>query len=154
MKVLFVCRHNSCRSIIAEAAALQVLTEDFDIRSAGSDPTGSVQPQVLEFLKSLDISTDEFRSKSWEEFTGFHPDFVITVCDTVHHEACPNWLGDGIRVNWSMDNPLLHEHESTELALQNTYQTLRNRLIQLSELPLEQMSHEDQKVALNELGNK
>ncbi|NVJ58245.1 MAG: arsenate reductase ArsC [Vibrionaceae bacterium] len=154
MKLLFVCRHNSCRSILAEAVAQRVLPNNYEIRSAGSEPTGEIQPQVIEFLKSIEVDTGTFRSKSWEEFIGFHPDFVISVCDTVHHEACPNWLGDGVRVNWSLDNPLADESASAKGALQDTYQILRERLVKLADLPLTQMSHEEQKTVLTQLGTE
>ena len=104
--VLILCTGNSARSIIAEAILRHHGRDRFNAFSAGSKPTGTVNPLSLELLKKLDYDTDNLRSKSWDEFTGedapqIH--FFITVCDSAAGETCPLWPGKPITVHWSID---------------------------------------------------
>ena len=89
--VLFLCTGNSARSILGEYLLRQVGGSRFQTFSAGSFPTGKVNPFAIELLKeTYEIDTSEARSKSWEEFEGIQFDFIITVCDNAR-EACPVW---------------------------------------------------------------
>ncbi|MGP8307717.1 arsenate-mycothiol transferase ArsC [Vibrio sp. YIC-376] len=104
MKVLFVCKHNASRSILAEAIAKKQLPSHFQIASGGSHPKGEINPRIARYLQNHDIDPTQFHSTSWEERLDFHPDLIITVCDKVHNEACPNWLSSGIRVAWDLES--------------------------------------------------
>ncbi len=102
MKILFICRHNSSRSILAEAIAQRHLPTHFEIASGGSHPKGAINPKLAEYLSDHGFDISELRSTSWEEQLTFHPDLIITVCDSMHNETCPNWLSSGIRVAWDL----------------------------------------------------
>lgn len=105
MKLLFVCTHNRCRSILAEAICRAEAGDVFDVRSAGSQPAGEVYPGTLNFLQQQGISTDGLQSQSWDEFAGFNPDVVITVCDSAAGESCPLWMGNSLKVHWGLSDP-------------------------------------------------
>ncbi|WP_430462867.1 arsenate reductase ArsC [Thalassolituus sp. LLYu03] len=105
MKLLFVCTHNRCRSILAEAICRDEAGDVFDVRSAGSQPAGVVFPGTLNFLTAHNIRTDGLQSQSWDEFAAFNPDVVITVCDSAAGEACPLWMGSSLKVHWGLTDP-------------------------------------------------
>ena len=105
LKLLFICTHNRCRSILAEAISRHVAGDVFDVRSAGSQPAGIVFDGTLNFLHEQGISTAGLRSESWDVHEAFKPDVVITVCDSAAGEACPLWMGNAIRVHWGLSDP-------------------------------------------------
>ena len=101
--VLFVCTHNSARSIIAEGLLNHLGRGRFRAYSAGSHPAGAVQPLALAVLAQMGLPTDGYRSKSWAEFAGAGApamDFVLTVCDQAAGEACPVWPGQPMTAHW------------------------------------------------------
>jgi arsenate reductase len=145
MKILFVCRHNASRSILAEAIAKQCLPVYFEVASGGSNPKGDINPRVAKYLDHMGVNSSEFHSTSWEERIGFHPDVVITVCDTMHNELCPNWLADGIRVAWDLE-PLPDEEASDaefNRHCDKVTASLRRRITHLGSLDLSSMSRDD-----------
>lgn len=114
LKLLFVCTHNRCRSILAEAIANQTAGDVFEVKSAGSQPAGVVFPGTIQFLKSQGIDTRSLSSESWDVHESFKPDVVITVCDSAAGETCPLWMGKSIRIHWGLQDPSkLPENEQT-----------------------------------------
>jgi arsenate reductase len=107
MRVLFLCTGNSARSIFGEYLLRRIGQGRFETYSAGTEPTGEVNPFALQVLRELyHISATEARSKSWEEFSAVRFDFVITVCDNAR-ETCPVWPGQPIIAHWGLPDPAL-----------------------------------------------
>jgi len=106
-KILFLCTGNSARSILAEYLIKRTARDKFESYSAGSFPTGKVNPYALRVLKELyHIDASDARSKSWEEYQSIEFDFVITVCDNAR-ESCPYWPGQPIVAHWGVPDPAL-----------------------------------------------
>ncbi len=127
--VLFLCTHNSARSVIAECLMNSLGQGAFNAYSAGSTPRGEVNPFALKILKNHGHKTQGLRSKSWDEFSGEGApeiDFVFTLCDDAAAETCPVWPGNPITEHWGMPDPSKAEGtDSNKLAaFANTYSLL------------------------------
>jgi arsenate reductase len=105
MKILFICTHNRCRSILAEAITNHIAGKKIVAVSAGSSPQSEVHPMTLKYLAEHKISIEGLKSKSSTQFENFKPDAIITLCDSAANEACPNWFGDSIQVHWGLVDP-------------------------------------------------
>ena len=105
MKILYICTHNRCRSILSEAITNHLSNGLIKAKSAGSQPVGEVHPLSLKYLQEAGISTEGLCSQSWDEFEDFAPDVVVTVCDSAAAETCPLWFGNTIRVHWALVDP-------------------------------------------------
>src|SRR5258708_5946065 len=104
-KILFLCTGNSARSILGEYLIRRIAPGRFESFSAGANPSGKVNPIVLQVLKeNFKIDASDARSKSWSEYKDVHFDFVITVCDNAK-ESCPVWPGQPIVAHWSSVDP-------------------------------------------------
>jgi arsenate reductase len=147
LNVLFLCTHNSARSILAEAALNHVGGGRFKAWSAGSSPRENQQPNPLA-LKALElagISTQGLRSKSWDEFAGADApkmDLIITVCDNAAGETCPYWPGHPATAHWGYADPSLVEGtpEQRLAAFQRTLVAIRHRLDLLVALPPDKLT--------------
>lgn len=116
MKILYICTHNRCRSILSEAVTNHVAAESIVAKSAGSQPAGAVHPLSLKYLKEANIPTDGLKSQPWDDFEDFKPDVVITVCDAAAGEACPVWFGNAVKVHWGLADPSKIEGSDEEKA--------------------------------------
>jgi arsenate reductase len=108
--ILFLCTHNSARSILAEATLNHIGKGRFRAFSAGSSPRDNQQPNplALQVLQNAGIATDGLRSKNWDEFgkpDAPHMDLVITVCDNAAGEVCPYWPGQPATAHWGYADP-------------------------------------------------
>lgn len=142
INVLFLCTHNSARSILAEAALNHLGGGRFKAWSAGSSPRDNRRPNplALEALKLAGISTEGLRNKSWDDFAGENApamDLIITVCDNAAGEACPYWPGHPASAHWGYPDPSLVEgtHEQRLEAFRQTLHAISRRLALLAALP-------------------
>ncbi len=146
--VLFLCTHNSARSVLAEAILNHIGKGRFKAYSAGSSPRDLEQPNPLglEVLQHAGISTEGLHSKSWDEFGAPgapHMDLVITVCDDAAGEVCPNWPGQPATAHWSYSAPsAVKGTEAHRLeAFRQTLLDLKRRLELLVSLPDAKLEH-------------
>ena len=142
--VLFLCTGNSARSIIAEATLKALGRGRFRAFSAGSHPSGEVNPLVLDYLRAKGLGVDGARSKSWEEFAkpgAPEMDFVITVCDQAAGESCPIWPGHPATAHWGVEDPARHMHDpaAAKKVIEKAFHLLRARILLLLALPLEKL---------------
>ena len=105
MKILFICTHNRCRSILSEAMVNHLSSGRIQAASAGSQPVGEVHPLSIKYLSEAGISTEGLISQSWDELESFNADVVVTVCDSAAQEACPVWFGQSIKLHWGLKDP-------------------------------------------------
>lgn len=142
--VLFLCTGNSARSIMAEAYLNAAGRTRFVAHSAGSDPTGAVNPFALDLLQRHRIDTASLRSKSWDEFArpgAPRMDFVFTVCDQAAGEVCPVWPGQPMSAHWGIDDPAKAEgtDEGKRKAFFTAYNQLTTRINLFLSLPLSKL---------------
>lgn len=164
MNILFLCTGNSCRSILAEAIFNHLAPANMRAMSAGSQPTGGVHPRSIALLKSKDIATEGYFSKSWQDdsITSLPtPDIVITVCDNAAGETCPAYLnkntqsGNVLRAHWGVDDPAkaIGSEAEINVIFELAYQILRKRIEAFLALPANTLANmQALKVALNEIG--
>ena len=112
IRVIFICTHNSARSIMAEALLREKGGDAFDVHSAGTE-AAEVRPQTLRVLQEAGLPTGGLRSKSVTEFLGQTFDYVVTVCDSAR-QTCPTFPGEGERLHWSYDDPSAVEGSEEE----------------------------------------
>lgn len=138
--VLFLCTHNSARSVLAESL-LGVLGRDrFRAFSAGSHPSGRVNPFAIELARSIGYPAECIRSKSWDEFAAAGApvmDIIITVCDDAAGEACPLWLGHPTSAHWGFPDPSRVEGGDDErrAAFHRVFGDIRKHIEALIDLP-------------------
>lgn len=105
MKILYICTHNRCRSILSEAVTQHLGQGLLEARSAGSQPAGEVHPLSLTYLAEAGVPIVGLRSQSWDDLADFAPDVVITVCDSAAKETCPVWFDNAIVLHWGLADP-------------------------------------------------
>lgn len=163
--ILILCTHNSARSVLAEGMLNHLaarLGRDVKAYSAGSAPSGRINPFALEALAAAGVECDNFRSKSWDEFTraeGPPLAAVITVCDSAAAETCPIFHGghgQPVKVHWGYPDPSNADggDEGKRRSFELTRQALGYRLLQLLALPLETMDQSQLQAALTAIARR
>ena len=155
--VLFLCTGNSARSILAEGYLNSAGRSRFKAYSAGSHPTGKVNPWAIELLAKHRIDTAGFRSKSWDEFAQPRApelDMVFTVCDSAAGETCPIWPGQPITAHWGVEDPaaVTGSDDEKRRAFRRAFSVLSARVNFLVALPVERLDRLSLKRQLDEFG--
>ena len=154
-KVLFLCTGNSARSIMAEVLLNAKGGARFTACSAGSQPTGAVNPAAIAQLEAQGHATDGLRSKRWDEFAhGSALDIVITVCDNAAGESCPVWPGAPVTAHWGIPDPaaVSGNRNAVRVAFATAYARLEARIDQLLAVDLDGLDDVAIGNALNEIG--
>ncbi|MFO1307299.1 MAG: arsenate reductase ArsC, partial [Burkholderiales bacterium] len=144
-------------SILAEAILREVGGDRFVAHSAGSQPTGRVNPFAIEYLRANRLPVEGLRSKSWDEFAREGApklDFVFTVCDNAAGEVCPVWPGQPMTAHWGVPDPAAVEgsDDGKRTAFRDAARTLRARIRVFASLPLDKLDRMSLKRRLDELG--
>ena len=156
--VLFLCTHNSARSLMAQAILDKIGRGKFNAYSAGSHPARSPMPEVVDKLETLGHDVSGLRCKSWDEFTGPdapHMDFVITLCDTLHGQDCPDVGDKPVTAAWLLPDPAKFKGTQTERAtmINELYGMIRRRLEIFVNLPHASLDRIALTKRLDELGD-
>jgi arsenate reductase len=148
LNVLFLCTGNSCRSSLAEQLLSHLGQGRFAAYSAGSTPTGQVNPHAVQALERRGVATEGLTSKSWNEFgqtDSTEMDIVITVCDNARGEVCPIWPGQPVTAHWGLSDPAEFKGGDTETkaVFDATMNQLEHLIGGLLELPDDKLTTED-----------
>jgi protein-tyrosine-phosphatase len=155
--VLFLCTGNSARSIIAECVLNRYGKGRFKAFSAGSHPTGRVNPYAIDLLNNQNYPTSELRSKDWAEFAAAgapNLDFVFTVCDNAANEVCPVWPGQPMTAHWGLPDPAAVEGSEAvkRAAFADTMRMLTQRISVFTSLPIRSLDKLSLQKRLDEIG--
>jgi len=158
-EVLFVCTHNSARSIMAEGILNALGRGRFRAHSAGSHPAGAVHPMALRTLAQMHLPDSGYRSKDWAEFA--QPgapvlDFVLTVCDKAAGEACPVWPGQPMTAHWGVADPAAARGSEAEIAqvFWDTATVLKRRIELMLALPMAALDSLALQQRMREIGTR
>jgi protein-tyrosine-phosphatase len=157
LNVLFLCTHNSARSVIAECVMNRLGMGRFKGYSAGSQPSGQLHPYAVDLLRKSNYEVSGLRSKSWEEFAAPGApelDFVFTVCDNAANEVCPVWPGQPMSAHWGLPDPAAVEGTEPErrYAFADTHRMLYQRISIFTNLPLASLDKLSLQKRLDEIG--
>jgi arsenate reductase (thioredoxin) len=142
--ILFLCTHNSARSVLGEALASTDPSGKFVGYSAGSTPGGKVNPFAVELALQMGYPVEKLRSKSWDEFAAADApamDFIITVCDNAAGEVCPVWPGKPATAHWGFPDPsqVPGDDDAKRQAFREVMVGLKRRIELLAALPLDKL---------------
>jgi protein-tyrosine-phosphatase len=158
MNVLFLCTHNSARSILAEALLNHLGAPLVKSYSAGSSPRENQMPHPmgLAALEKRGIATAELSSKSWDVFAQANApkmDVIITVCDNAAGEVCPIWPGHPVTVHWGYPDPSAGNAAPSvvQQAFEDTLFAIERRIRALLAQPLPQLKGDALRVAIQSL---
>ena len=161
LNVLFLCTHNSARSILAEALLNAMARGRFKAWSAGSSPRDNQQPHPLglQVLQKAGVSTEGLRSKSWDEFAAPGAptmDLIITVCDNAAGEVCPIWPGHPATAHWGFADPSEGDAPDSEKleTFRQTLHLIKRRLDLLINLPADKLEKAVLQTSARELAGK
>lgn len=154
--VLVLCTGNSARSIMAEALFNSIGKAAFVAYSAGSKPTGKVNPLALEQIAGLGKRSEDYRSKHWREFIAADAprfDFIVSVCESAAEEVCPVFPGDIPHVCWKMPDPaaVTDDLDQGRAAFEKCFDELKARISTLSRMPLFDMGRCEVAAAMQSL---
>ena len=158
--VLFLCTHNSARSIMGEALLnnLAVRQGKFKAYSAGSHPSGQPNPYALECIERAGLPVEGLRSKDWDEFAKPDApklDCVFTVCDNAANEVCPIWPGQPMTAHWGLPDPAAVQgsDEQKRKAFSDTFRSLSSRINIFTSLPMDKLDKLSLQQKLDDIGN-
>jgi arsenate reductase len=154
-----LCTGNSARSILGEALFNTLGADRFKAYSAGSHPSGKVNPLAIEQVKALGYPVENLRSKSWDEFAqpgAPQMDFVVTVCDNAAGEVCPFWPGHPVTAHWGFPDPAAVQgtDEEKREAFAGTLRQMRKRVQFFLSLPLETLDRQTIENRMREIGRE
>jgi arsenate reductase (thioredoxin) len=157
--ILILCTHNSARSVLSEAMLnywAHQLKKDVRAFSAGSAPSGRINPLAISTLQAVGIDTSSFRSKSWDEFELRNAPamrVVITVCDSAASEVCPIWPNSPLKIHWGYPDPsnAAGGDEAKRVAFELTRQAIAYKMMRLAQLPFDALSNLELQEHLNEI---
>lgn len=154
MKILYICTHNRCRSILSEAITNQIAGDLIEAKSAGSQPAGKVHPLTLKYLAQTGYAINDLKSQSWGDFEYFQPDVMVTVCDSAAGEACPIYLGNSLKVHWGLSDPSKIEGDEPQIeqAFLACIDEIAQRVQKLKSIAAQNLNKDALKQALAELG--
>jgi arsenate reductase len=157
--VLFLCTGNSARSILGEAILNHLGQGRFQAYSAGSHPAGQVNPLAIEELRRMGLSTEAYRSKSWDEFAAPgapRMDFVFTVCDSAAKETCPVWPGHPVTAHWGVEDPaaVTGSEEQRRQAFRAAALVMWRRIELFLSLPLDKLDRMARSAMVADIGQR
>lgn len=157
MNFLFLCTGNSARSVLGEALATTLSGGRLRGFSAGSHPTGKVNPFAAELCEQMGYPTQQLRSKSWDEFAAPGApvmDLIVTVCDNAAGEACPVWLGHPAMAHWGLPDPaaVTGSDADKRAAFRAIRDAMVKRIELLLALPLETLPQPALRAAMRRIG--
>ena len=155
--MLFLCTGNSARSILAESLLNHMGSGRFRAFSAGSHPSGQVNPLVLEYLRHKNMPVEGARSKAWDEFAlpgAPALDFVVTVCDQAAGEVCPVWPGQPISAHWGVDDPAryMDDPDTARRIIREVFLILQKRIQLFLSLPFAKLDRLALQSAARDIG--
>lgn len=142
--ILFLCTHNSARSVLGEALASTHQSGLFVGYSAGSTPGTTVNPFARELALEMGYDENKLRSKSWDEYglpDAPKMDFIVTVCDNAAGEVCPVWPGNPATAHWGFPDPsqVQGSDEEKRKAFKDVMIGLKKRIELLASMPLDKL---------------
>jgi arsenate reductase len=154
MKVLFLCTANSCRSILSEAMFNHLAPAGMRAYSAGSQPSGVVNPLSLQALTNAGIDTQGLASKACDAHRELGPDFVISVCGNAAKQECPAYFGNATRLHWGLDDPseITGDARQISAAFARTLTQIQRRLQLFIDLPRGQLTAQQLQQELAKIG--
>lgn len=154
--ILYLCTGNSARSILAEAITNRIGRGRVQAYSAGSRPTGRVNPHAIELLIDLGYETANLRSKSWQEFAGPGApqiDLIITLCDEAAGESCPVWAGRPLTAHWGVKDPAAASGpRAVRAALADAHRVIERRVHRLLDVPFSALGQAELRHRLRDIG--
>ena len=155
MKILFLCTANSCRSILSEAVFNHLAPSGMRAYSAGSQPSGLVNPLSLQALSNAGIDTQGLASKACDAHRELAPDFVISVCGNAAKQECPAFFGKATRLHWGLDDPseVTGDAAAVVAAFERTLGQIHRRLQAFIDLPHGQLQPAQLQQELAKIGS-